>query len=145
MTDILDAFALVALMLDEPAAPEVEALLRRGDTLMTTTNLGEALDQLHRVHGAALEGLRAQLTPVIGEAVGLVEPSEALTWRAVELRARHYRRRVSELSLADCVALAAAGPGDRLATADPPLAEAAVAEGIELVALPSAAGKPPLA
>lgn len=144
MTDVLDAFALVALMLDEPAAAEVEALLRRGDAAMTTTNLGEAMDQLHRVHGVALEELRTQLTPVIGEAVQIVEPSEALIWRAVELRARHYRRRKSELSLADCVALAAAKRGDRLATADPPLARATVAEGIELVSLASAAGKLPL-
>lgn len=144
MTTVLDAFALVALMLDEPAAAEVEALLRRGDGVITTTNLGEALDQLHRVHGATLKALSAQLTPVIGEALGILAPTPALTWRAVELRARHYRRRDNQLSLADCVALAAAGPGDRLATADPPLARAAVAEGIELVALPSADGERPL-
>jgi len=30
LTDVLDAFALVALMLDEPAATEVEAIPRRG-------------------------------------------------------------------------------------------------------------------
>jgi len=144
LTDVLDAFALVALMLDEPAAPEVEALLRRGEIAITTTNLAEALDQLHRVHGADLAELRAHLAPILGETVEVVDATEAMTWRAVELRARHYRRRDRELSLADCVALAAAGQGDRMATADPPLARAAAAEGIELLPLPSSAGKLPL-
>jgi predicted nucleic acid-binding protein len=144
LTDVLDAFALVALVRDEPAAAEVEALLRRGDAAMTTTNLGEALDQLHRVGGQAIEELQAHLAPLIGGAVTLLEVDARLMWRAVELRGRHYRRRTAELSLADCVALAAAEPGkDRLATADVALAAAAQAEGVELIALPSSAGQRP--
>jgi len=78
---------------------------------------------------------------VLGETIRLVEPTEALTWRAVGLRARHCRRRGSELSLADCVALATGRHGDRLATADPPLARAAASE---LIALPSPADERPL-
>lgn len=144
MTDVLDAFALVALALDEPAAAEVEALLRRGDAVMTTTNLGEALDQLHRVHALPLEELEAQLASLLGGAVTLREVNEALMWRAVELRGRHYRRQGSELSLADCVALAAAEPNvDRLATADAALAAAAPAESVELIALPASDGRRP--
>lgn len=144
MTDVLDAFALVALALDEPAAAEVEALLRRGDAAMTTTNLGEALDQLHRVGGQPIEELQAQLAPLLGGAVILLDVDVRLMWRAVELRGHHYRRRTAELSLADCVALAAAEPGaDRLATADVALAAAARTVGVELVALPASDGRRP--
>jgi len=144
LTDVLDAFALVALARDEPAAAEVEALLRRGEAVMTATNLGEALDQLHRVRGLPIEELQSQLTPLIGGAVVLLAVDAQLIWRAVELRGRHYQRRSSELSLADCVALAAAEPGvDRLATADAALAAAARTEGVELVGLPASDGRRP--
>lgn len=140
MTDVLDAFALIALARDEPAAAEVEALLRRGESAMTVTNLGEALDQLHRLDHVPLE----ELSPWIQNAVNILDVTVPLTLRAVELRARHYRRRGSELSLADCVALAASRPGtDRLATADAALAGAAREEGIDLLALPATSGRRP--
>jgi PIN domain nuclease of toxin-antitoxin system len=136
MTDILDAFALIALVRDEPAAAEVESVLRRGDAAITTTNLGEALDQLHRVDGVATSTLRDLLGPLLDEGVRLIAYDAALMWRAVELRARHYRRRGSELSLADCAVLAAAGEGDRIVTADPPLIRSARAESIRVLSLP---------
>jgi PIN domain nuclease of toxin-antitoxin system len=143
VTDVLDAFALVALIRDEPAAPEVEAILRRGAAAITTTNLGEALDQLHRVDGVSLASLRELLSPTLDEIVRVIDHDAALTWRAVELRARHYRRRGSELSLADCVVLAAARGSDRIVTADPPLVRAARAEGLDVVALPGSGGRQP--
>ncbi len=140
MTDILDAFALVALAREEPAAAEVEALLRRGDAAITVTNLGEAFDQLHRVDGIPLE----ELTPWIGEAVIVLDVTVALMLRAVDLRARHYQRSRSAVSLADCVALGAATPGtDRLATGDAALANAARNEGLELLSLPASNGQRP--
>jgi PIN domain nuclease of toxin-antitoxin system len=46
---LLDAFALIALLTDEPAAETVEVLLRRGDAAMTVVNLAEALDVLRRI------------------------------------------------------------------------------------------------
>lgn len=143
MAVVLDAFALIALTLDEPAASEVEATLRRGDCAVSSVNLTEAIDQLGRVHERDVDELRAAFAPVLGEVLAVVAADEAVAWRAAELRRRHYRRRVSELSLADCLALASARPGDRLATADPPLARAARAEGIEVVALPDTAGRRP--
>lgn len=143
MASILDAFALVALALEEPAAAEVEAMLRRGDCVVSAVNLAEALDQLGRVHGHSTTELRATIEPVLGAAVAVVAADEEIAWRTAELRRRHYRRQDSELSLADCVALATARQGDRLATADPPLARAARAEGIELLALPDRNGRRP--
>ena len=48
MTTVLDAYALIALRLDEPAAEEVEHILRSGDAAVTSVNYGEALDRLVR-------------------------------------------------------------------------------------------------
>lgn len=144
MSDVLDASALVALARDEPAAPDVEALLRQRQATITSINLGEAVDQLHRVAGVALDELRALFATLIGEALAVRDMDETLAWRAAELRGRHYRRRRAELSLADCTALAAAKPQrDRLATADRALAAAARAEGVEVVSLPASSGKRP--
>ncbi len=40
----LDAYAVLALALDEPAAGEVEALIRKGEAAITAVNLFEAAD-----------------------------------------------------------------------------------------------------
>ena len=143
MAVVLDAFALVALALDEPAASEVESLLRRGDACVSAVNLAEAIDQLGRVHGRPVVELQAAFDPVLDDAVTVLPTDRASAWRVAELRRRHYRRRGSELSLADCCALAAAGAQDTLATADPPLARAARAEGVAVAALPDSAGRRP--
>jgi rRNA-processing protein FCF1 len=95
------------------------------------------------VHGHGTDQLRAAFEPVLGEALEVVDVDEVLGWRAAELRRRHYRRRVSELSLADCIALASTRDSDTLATTDPPLARAARAESIEVLALSDAAGRRP--
>ena len=132
---MLDAFALVGMALDEPAADEVERLIRRGTAAVTALNLAEALDQLARVHGHDLEELQQRFGPVLGEPVAILDVDESLALRAAALRGRHYNRRTNPLSLADCVALAAVGAEDSLATADRGLARVAAAEGLDVVAL----------
>ncbi|MEJ7893921.1 MAG: PIN domain-containing protein [Solirubrobacteraceae bacterium] len=139
---VLDAFAVVAHGLSEPAAPEVDALLHRGDCRISAVNFAEALDRLGRVGGRTQEQLRTAFA-MLDEALTVVAMDRALAWRAAELRRRHYRRRGSELSLADCAALATAQNGSPLATADPPLARAARAEGVEVLALPDSRGRRP--
>ena len=65
---------------------------------------------------------------------------------AGELHARHYDRKTSPLSMADCIALAtAAALGEPLATSDPPLAAAAKLEGVAVIPLPDASGRRPAA
>ena len=140
---VLDAFALVALALDEPAAEQVEDLLREGATRISAVNLGETIDQLLRVHDDDPEELRRGIDVLIAEVFELVPVGEEIAWRAAQIRKQHYRRRDSQLSLADCMALALLGPGDRIATADPPLARAAWAEGHDVVALPDSSGSRP--
>lgn len=141
----LDAYALVALVVDEPAANEVETLLREGDSVVVTANLAEAIDVAHRVHGRAIEDVRSALEPLfLANVLSALASEEPDAWFAAEIRGRHYDRRKRALSLADCFLLAhALAAHDRIATADPPVAEVARAEGIDVVALPDSTGARP--
>jgi predicted nucleic acid-binding protein len=141
----LDAYALVALTVDEPAADEVEDLLRRGDARVAVVNFAEAVDVSRRTHGLAADEVRRALEPLLlGGALASVGSGEPHAWLAADLRARHYDRRNRALSLADCFLLAQAlTASDGIATADPVLAEAARAEAVAVVALPDSAGRRP--
>ena len=132
MSVLLDAFALIALLAEEPAADEVETLLRRGDAARTAINLAEALDVLQRVQGIAPERLEAITGPLVRESLRLLAVDEPMARRAAGIRARRYHRTSAPVSLADCVLLAAAGPADVLATADRPLMRVARAEGLQV-------------
>jgi predicted nucleic acid-binding protein len=132
---LLDAFALIALLADEPAADEVEALLRGGEAAMTAVNLAEALDVLQRVQGISFERLQTLTTPLVGERIKLLPIDEPIARRAADIRARRYHRTSAPLSLADCILLAATGESDRLATADGPLIRVAEAEKVQVKAL----------
>jgi uncharacterized protein with PIN domain len=139
----LDAYALVALVADEPAAHEVEALLRQGNTALTTVNLAEAVDVVGRVHRVAEQDLREIVEPLLSDVIATVRPTETEAWRAADIRARYYDRRTCALSLADCFLIAATGPNDSIATADPPIAAVARAQGRGVVSLPDTAGHRP--
>ena len=140
---LLDAYALVALVADEPAADEVETLLRAGDARAVVVNVAEAIDVLTRVRRVPADGVRDALEPLfITRVVAPVVSGEPEAWRAAELRARHYDRKSRALSLADCFLLAhALGAGDEIATADPALAAAARAEDLGVVALRDSTGR----
>jgi predicted nucleic acid-binding protein len=133
---LLDAFALIALLADEPAADEVEALLRRGDVAITAVNLAEALDVLQRVGGIPLDRLEAITGGLVGERIRLVPIDEPIARAAADIRARRYHRTRAPISLADCILLAATTDTDELATADAPLIRVAAAEGVRVRSLP---------
>jgi PIN domain nuclease of toxin-antitoxin system len=140
---LLDAYAILAVALDEPAADEVEALIRQGECAITTVNLCEGVDYCIRRAGIAEADARAHLSLVVGGPVRIVPVSEEHAWRGAVLRGRHYARRSCDVSLADCLLLAAAGEGDLVATADPSIGAVARAEGIGLVPLPDTRGHRP--
>ena len=138
---LLDAYALVALIAEEPAAGEVEQLLRAGDCGVVVANLAEAVDICSRVHGLDHRDIRKALEPVLGDALTVIVSTDVEAWRAAALRSAHYNRRTSALSLADCLLLAHATlSGDAIATSDPPLAEAARSEAVDVEPLPDRAG-----
>lgn len=133
MGTVLDAFALVAYFDDEPAAPEVEALLARGDAVISAVNLAEAAERKLRLSSVTLPEFQAVTRSL---PLGVIRFVEEHALRAAALRARYYDRRDSAVSLADCCLVAVATAADRVATADPAVLRMAEAEGIGTVALP---------
>lgn len=142
---LLDAYALVALVADEPAAAEVEDLLRAGEAGLLAVNLTEAVDVCGRVHRVEPDETRAVLEPLfLSRVLSLRLSGAGDAWLAAELRIRHYDRRRSPLSVADCLLLAhALREGDGIATADPHVAECARGSDIALVPLPGSTGARP--
>jgi PIN domain nuclease of toxin-antitoxin system len=140
---LLDAYALIALVADEPAAGEVEELLRGGGCRASVVNVAETVDVSHRVHALTIDEIREVLGPLFLEQLALVQPDERHAWVAAELRGRYYHRDDRPLSLADCFLLAHAGEDGAVATSDAPVAEVARSEGIAVVALPDSSGQRP--
>jgi len=132
MSVLLDAFALIALLAGEPAADEVEMVLRGGEAAITAVNLAEALDVLQRVQGIPRERLQEVTAPLVGERMKLLPIDERIARDAADIRARRYHRTRAPLSLADCILLAATGESDSLATADGPLIRVAEVERVQV-------------
>jgi PIN domain nuclease of toxin-antitoxin system len=141
---LLDGCGLIALLVGESAADDVELLLRRGGARMVAANLAEVHDHMIRVRGTEPAALGAVLDDLAARTIDVVPITPRLAADAGRLRARHYRRGSCDISLADAFLLAAAAPGDEIATADAGVAAVAVAEGISVIALPNSAGEPPL-
>ena len=138
---LLDAFAVLALLEGEPAAPHVQRLLESDDRgILTALGVAEVLDHLVRLAGAAEEDAALDVAQL-----GLATPDPIdgeLAARAGLLRARHYHRRDRAVSLADCV-LAETGRARRspVASSDPHLLDMCRDEGIEVVRLPDSHGR----
>lgn len=141
---LLDAYALVAFLGNEPARPRVREILRSGETAMTAINLAEALDVVERVHGISLGESRAVVTALERE-VRVLPVREADAWKAAELRAKYYDRRVRAISIADCVLVGASSPADVIATSDGGVISVARAEGIGVIPLLDSSGRHPAA
>jgi PIN domain nuclease of toxin-antitoxin system len=132
---LLDAYALVALTLDEPAAEEVVRLLREGEAAVTSVNYGEALDRLIRAQDLPKSEVLGALEPLLDGHLARIDVGFGIVMTAVQLRAAYYHGKRSPLSLADCICLAAAGPKGAVATADEAMLMAAESEGIAAIRL----------
>jgi predicted nucleic acid-binding protein len=134
---LLDAYALVAFLVGGPAAPQVRGLLREAGASVAAANLAEALDVCARTYGLPMERAMAVLEPLLDGTLGSVPLDLTRAQRAAAIRARHYHRASRPISLADAILVASAGPGDRIATADPDVLAVAQAEHIATIPLPS--------
>jgi PIN domain nuclease of toxin-antitoxin system len=137
---LLDAYAVLALLKGEPAAPQVRVLLQGGDQArLTAVGIAEVIDHLVRLCGASEDAAALDLAQLgLAEAI-VVDP--ALGLRAGLLRARHYHRKNRSVSLADCVAVEAARTHDApLASADPHLLDVCREEAIRVIVLPDSTG-----
>ena len=143
---VLDAQAVIALLRDEPAADDVDSLLRRSDevTSIPATALGEIFDIVVRVGGRRVEEVSALVDTLLATGLEVVPIDEDTGRLAGILRSRHWDRERRPVSMADCMVLAAGIlAGDPIATADAALIGAARAEAHPVVALPDSQGRRP--
>jgi predicted nucleic acid-binding protein len=138
---VLDSFAVLALLKDEPAATLVQQIVEsEHESALTVLGVSEVIDHLVRLVGADPEEAVLDLAQL-----GLASPSPVEVGVALQaglLRARHYHRRNRAVSLADCVAAETArSTGSQLASADPHLLDLCQEEGIAVMALPDSAGR----
>jgi PIN domain nuclease of toxin-antitoxin system len=142
---VLDASALLALLLDEPGRADAEALMRRRPPpLMSAANLAEVIDKLVRGRGANPEQVNDAIDLLIVGGLEIVPFWLHQARNAAALRARFYDRASSPLSLADCACLATAlSQHAAIATTDPALAQAAADLGVQVIPLPDSTGQPP--
>ena len=140
---LLDANALIALLKDEPAAGEVAELLGDEDFATPASCLSQVVDRLIRRAGVRPEDVVDRLEPVIDASLGIIPVETRLGWLAGELRGVHYARGSEDLSLADCILLAAAKPDDRLATADRGVAAVTRKLEVSVILLPDSKGNRP--
>lgn len=102
------------------------------------------MDILIRTFGHDPGDARAAIATLESGGLDVIAVDPSIGVLAGELHARHYVRRTSELSMADCVALATALTLDEpLVTADPPLARASRSEGVTVIGLPDSRGRRP--
>jgi PIN domain nuclease of toxin-antitoxin system len=142
MSVVVDAYAIVAALVGERAREAIEPHL--ATAAIAAINVGEVLDVCVRVHGNAEPAVRERVEWLVAGGLEIVDLDRALAVAAGSLRARRYHRTSCAVSLADCVAAALAhARGLPLATADPDLARAAWAEGIEVHPLPDSRGRRP--
>lgn len=137
---------MVAALIGEPAANEVEALLRDPSdrAAVTAVNLAETLDVLVRHQGWPPDEVEEKLRWLTIGGLAVVPVDEVIGLAAGRLHAEHYHRTRRPISLGDCIALAAAQVLETpLATSDPALIATAVETGCPVVALPDARGRRP--
>jgi predicted nucleic acid-binding protein len=137
---ILDAYALVAELRDEPAAEVVSRLLVAEDLYCRTisTAAAETVDRVSRLGGHPPEQVGLSLLEL---GLDITPVDEDLAVRAGVLRAEAYHRTRSPLSLCDCIVAAEAlRCRDVLVTADPALLDLVTSRGGSVIALPASDG-----
>jgi predicted nucleic acid-binding protein len=132
---LLDANALVAVILGEPTMGRVRGLLREGNAAMAAPNVVEVYDIATRREGLPVERVAEVVEPLFEGTIEPVAFDESLARRAAEIRIEHYHRKTRALSLADVILLAVARPVDRVATSDSDVIAVAAQLGIETIEL----------
>jgi predicted nucleic acid-binding protein len=136
MRTLLDANALVAVILGEPALGPVRGLLREGEAAMVAPNIVEVYDIAARREGLPIERIAQVVEPLFEGTIEQIATDARLARRAAEIRGEHYHRKTRPLSLADVILLAAARPTDRIASSDSDVLAVAAELGIETIKLP---------
>jgi predicted nucleic acid-binding protein len=143
---IFDAAPLVAVLLGETGGLASGRLL--GDTdaghAVCALNAAEVLDRVSRGSGEPAENVAAGMELWFESALRCVPLDWNRACRAAELRARHYYRTRTPVTLADCGAIALAEQlGTELVTSDQTMIKVARAEGVDVIAVPDSSGRTP--
>mgnify|MGYP002632248279 FL=1 len=137
---VLDAYAVIAYLLNEPAADDVAELFTR-PTVLASVNAAEVMDQMVRVwkHDPDDVDVALAMLTKVNMVIAPARPEIALS--AGRLRARHYDKHTCSVSMADCFAAATALDMKlALATSDPHLAPLMAAENGHVSRLPDSRG-----
>ena len=137
---VLDSYAVIAFLRDEPAAIRIGTILASEDEMkLSALGVAEVLDNLIRL--AKVDEDEAVLDLAELALDDSISVTAELAMRAGMLRARHYHRTNRAVSLADCVAAEAARAlSAPLATSDPHLLDMCSDEGVQTLALPDRNG-----
>ncbi len=125
MIVVLDAWAAIAFLRDEPRADEVQGMIESSEAIMSAINLGEVLYGLRRSHGSDIASSHVE---GIRQNVRVEQPDWPLVERAAAVKAE------GGVSYADsfCVATALRARAP-IATGDPEiLALTDLVESIDL-------------
>ncbi len=118
-------------------------LLWSGECGMPAPCVTEVRDLLIRRHAITEEQFLERVGPLIdATVVGLPIDVLVSQW-AGDIRAAHYSRQGTALSLADCLLLASAEEGDEIATADAAVIRVAEALGVGIIPLLDSRGRRP--
>ncbi len=140
MRTLLDANALVAVILGQPAMAMVRGLLREGSAAMAAPNVVEVYDIATRREGLPIGRVAEFVEPLFEGAIEQVPLDASLARRAAEIRFEHYHRKTRPLSLADVILLAAARPADKIASPDSDVLAVAAELRIVTIELPPSSG-----
>jgi PIN domain nuclease of toxin-antitoxin system len=141
---VLDSQAMIALLRDEPAADEVDAILRGRDGIASVSAmaLAEVVDVLVRTGRRRVDEVSMLVDTMFAAGLEVVPVDEEIGRLAGILRSRHWNRDRRPVSIVDCTVLATGMVAhEPIATADAALIGAARAEGHPVVVLPDSQGR----
>lgn len=140
MSVLLDANALLAVLVGEPAMDRVLLLIREGNAAMTGANIAEVFDVGIRRKKLSPQRMSDLVEPLFDGPIACVPVASNLAASAGRLRAAHYHRSKARIPLADATLLAAAEQADKIATSDSGVLAVAAELGIETIELPPSSG-----
>ena len=143
---VFDAYPLAAILLGEPAGLASAQLLSQESTAaaVCAVNAAEVVDLLVRRGEADQADVAGWFDLWFDTGLRCVPLEWERAHRAASLRAMHYHRTRSAVSLADCTAIALAEALDaELVTSDAAMARVARLLDIDVVPVPDSSGRTP--
>jgi len=143
---IFDAAQLVAVLLGEAGALASGRMLSDTEArhAVCALNAAEVVERVSRGSGEPAENVAAGVELWFESALRCVPLDWNRACRAAELRARHYHRTRSPVTLADCGAIALAEQLEvELVTSDQAMIRVARAEGVVVIPVPDSSGRTP--